>query len=69
MADTSAIRDMLQDFINDRPEQAQVNFHNYITSKMKDLAGTQRSAADDLDTDIIDPNVDDQVQDHSDDVE
>lgn len=45
MADTSKLRDMLQDLINDRHEQASVNLHDYLVDKMRDVAGTAQAAA------------------------
>lgn len=47
------LKSMLQDLINDRPEQAEVTIHNYIVAKTQQLAGLNqaeaehRSAADD----------------------
>lgn len=40
MADTAKLRDMLQDLINDNPAQAQINLHDYLVDKMRDVAGT-----------------------------
>ena len=39
MADTDALRSMLNNFINDKPEEATLDLHNYLTTKMKDVAG------------------------------
>jgi len=33
------LKSMLQDLINDRPEQAEVTIHNYIVAKTQELAG------------------------------
>ncbi len=56
MADTSKLRDMLQDIINDRPEQAQVNLHDYLVDKMRDVSGTASTEqeVDDTDNEITD---------------
>ena len=60
MADTSKLRDMLQDIINNRPEQAQVNLHDYLVDKMRDVAGTStpETVESDFDSDEIDTGVD-----------
>jgi hypothetical protein len=60
MADTAKLRDMLQDLINDRPEQAQVNLHDYMVDKMREVAGTSsvEQVEDDTDLDIDDLDVD-----------
>ena len=42
MADTAKLKDMLQDLINDRTEQAEVNLHDYLTGKMQEIAGTAK---------------------------
>lgn len=49
MAETAKLRDMLQDIINDRPEQAQVNLHDYLVGKMRDIAGTVPAASTEFD--------------------
>lgn len=33
------LKSMLQDLINDRPEQAEVTVHDYIVAKTQQLAG------------------------------
>jgi hypothetical protein len=33
------LRSMLNGLINDKPEEATMDLHNYLTSKMRDLAG------------------------------
>lgn len=43
MSDTSKIKDMLQDLINDRKEQAEMNIHDYIINKVQELAGTAKT--------------------------
>lgn len=37
MADTDKLQNMLDDLINQKPEQAQVAFHDYLQNKMQDL--------------------------------
>lgn len=49
MADTSKLRDMLQDLINDKPEQAQVNLHDYLVDKMRDVSGNTSAAPFEVD--------------------
>jgi hypothetical protein len=39
MADTDALKSMLNNLINDKPEEATLDLHNYLTDKMKDVAG------------------------------
>jgi len=34
-----ALKSMLNNLINDKPEEATLDFHNYVTAKMKDVAG------------------------------
>lgn len=51
------LKSMLQDLINDRPEQAEVTIHNYIVAKTQQMAGlTQPSDTeiDDASTDVDD---------------
>lgn len=40
MADKEKLRDMLDNLINDKGEQAQVDFHDYLGDKMKEVLGT-----------------------------
>lgn len=37
MADTDKLKDMLDNLINDKPEQAQVDFHAYLQDKMQEV--------------------------------
>ena len=37
MADTEQLRKMLDNLINDKPEQAQVHFHDYLEGKMQEV--------------------------------
>lgn len=37
MAETDKLKDMLDQLIQDRPEQAQVNFHEYLQGKMREV--------------------------------
>jgi hypothetical protein len=37
------LKAMLQDLINDRPEQAEVTIHDYIVAKTQELAGLTQS--------------------------
>lgn len=54
MADTDKIRDMLDNLINSKPEQAQVDFHDYLQGKMQDVVGPNienKPASDDKNSD------------------
>ena len=39
MADKEKLRNMLDNLIDDKSEQAQVDFHDYLGDKMKDTLG------------------------------
>ena len=41
-----SLKSMLQDLINDRPEQAEVTIHNYIVSKTQQMAGLGQTEID-----------------------
>lgn len=45
------LKAMLQDLINDRPEQAEVTIHDYIVAKTQDLAGLSQDVAQTEDAD------------------
>lgn len=50
MADTDKLNQMLDALINDKPEEAQIAFHDYLGPKMKEeIHGTV--ASDDTGTD------------------
>lgn len=53
MAGTETLRSMLNNFINDNTEQAQLDLHDYLTQKMKDVAGLNQ--AEPLEVDNEDP--------------
>ena len=55
------LKSMLQDLINDKPEQAEVTIHNYIVAKTQQLAGLGQPAHTEID-DASD-TVDDTTQD------
>ena len=38
MADREKLQNMLDNLINQKAEQAQVNFHDYLQSKMQEVA-------------------------------
>jgi hypothetical protein len=40
MSDNEKLQNMLDNLINNKPEQAQVNFHDYLQTKMQDVMGT-----------------------------
>ena len=39
MANVDKIRNMLDNLINDKAEQAQIDFHEYLQGKMKEVSG------------------------------
>ena len=45
------LKAMLQDLINDRPEQATVTIHDYIVAKTQSLAGLTDAEPTAVDTD------------------
>ncbi len=53
MADKEKLRNMLDNLVNDKSEQAAVDFHDYLGDKMKDTLGVEPPA----DTDeVVDDN-------------
>jgi len=40
MADTATLKQMLDNMINQNADQAQVNFHDYLQHKMKEVLST-----------------------------
>ena len=46
------IRSMLDNLINDNSEQAQVDFHDYLQDKMKDVIGIENPAAAEVEDEI-----------------
>lgn len=59
MADTSKLRDMLQDLINDRQEQASMNLHDYLVDKMQDISGSKQAATEEeSETEVEELNLD-----------
>lgn len=55
------LESMLQDLINDRPEQAEVTIHNYIVAKTQQMAGLAQPS--DTEIDDASTDVDDYSQD------
>lgn len=57
---TEALKSMLQDIINDKPEQASVALHDYFVSKTREVAGLDavQTESDDIDevVDVEDEN-------------
>lgn len=52
MPNTEHLRTMLQDLINDRPEQATVAIHDYFVAKTREISGlasTEHAAVDEVD--------------------
>lgn len=57
MADKDKLRNMLDNLIGDKNEQAQVDFHDYLGDKMKEVVGTELpSAAAPAEVDDADSN-------------
>jgi len=52
MADKEKLRNMLDNLINDKSEQAQVDFHDYLGDKMKDTLGVSPPETEETDTDV-----------------
>ena len=52
MADKEKLKNMLDNLINDKSEQAQVDFHDYLGDKMKDTLGVSAPETDETDTDV-----------------
>lgn len=54
-ANRDALKSMLNNLINDKPEEATLDFHNYVTGKMKTVAGIggTEEVVDDV-SDIVD---------------
>lgn len=48
MADKDKLRDMLDSIIDDNDEKAQVDFHSYVTDKMKDTINVNRDDDDEV---------------------
>lgn len=55
-----ALKSMLNNLINDKPEEASLDLHNYLTTKMRDVSGLAATpdseaagvADDDFGTDV-----------------
>ncbi len=58
-----ALKSMLNNIINDKPEEASLDFHTYITAKMKQVSGLEQQAPEPTRTDDI---VDDDFHDDDD---
>ena len=41
MTDTTKLRDFVVNMIGEKPEEAEVDFHGYVTSKMQDLMNAE----------------------------
>lgn len=46
MADTEKLRAMLDNIIDDKGEQAQIEFHSYLQDKMQEVMGGEQEATD-----------------------
>ena len=49
MADTKKLHDMLDSLIDDNGEKAQVDFHTYLSDKMKETLANVQNDADVVD--------------------
>lgn len=55
MENRENLRSMLNNLINDKQEEASLDLHNYLTAKMREVAGIgAATAADDTDIDTVD---------------
>ena len=43
MTDTTALKSMLNNLINDKKEEATLDLHNYLTSKMREISGVKEA--------------------------
>ncbi len=50
MADTEELGKMLDNLINNKGEQAEVHFHDYLQSKMQEVIHGETELSDDTDT-------------------
>jgi hypothetical protein len=55
MADKSKLKDMLQDLISDRREQAEMNSHEFIVAKMRELSSGTQTVPDESEINDLDP--------------
>ena len=53
MADTERLRAMLDNIIDDKGEEAQVDFHAYLQDKMQDILGSKVEVPDMPDKDAV----------------
>lgn len=63
MDKAEALKSMLNNLINDKHEEATLDFHSYVTDKMKDVTGISSATAD------ISDDEDDDFETNEDDVE
>ena len=47
MDNREALKSMLNNLINDKPEEATLDLHSYLSNKMKEVAGLAAPSADD----------------------
>ncbi len=52
MADKQKLRDMLDSLIDSNSDQAQVDFHQYLEVKMKDVLNPEDAAAADVEAEV-----------------
>jgi hypothetical protein len=62
-ANRDALKSMLNNLINDKPEEATLDFHNYVTGKMKSVAGIggTEEVVDDVSVGDVVDDADDQT--------
>lgn len=46
------LKSMLHNLINDKPEEAALDFHNYITPKTREVAGLGSTAPEEVPTEV-----------------
>lgn len=60
MADTSQLKAMLNNLINDKPEEATLDLHNYLAGKMRETVGLASSQDVDSGNTIADDTQDEE---------
>ncbi len=46
MADTEKLNDMVDNFIHKKPEDVDINFHQYVKTKMQDVLASKTGETD-----------------------
>lgn len=52
MADKELLKNVIDSIVNDKGEEAEINFHKYLPGKMREILGTEEpEVTDELDVD------------------